>query len=73
MIFSVLPDMSLLTTCSYAWGALADRKGRKTVLIVSNVLIGIFSVAFGFSVNFPMAVGLRFAAGLCNGGNYERR
>ena len=49
------------------WGALADRKGRKAVLIVSNVLIGLLTVAFGFSVNFPMAVLLRFATGLSNG------
>ena len=59
-------------TCSYPWGALADRKGRKSVLIVSNVLMGVFSVAFGFSVNFTMAVLLRFVSGLSNGRYCEK-
>ena len=64
-IQNVLFPMFLL--CSYVWGAIADRKGRKPVLLVSILLTGISSLAFGFSVNFPMAVILRFLSGLANG------
>ena len=70
--YIILLDIPLLASCSYPWGALADRKGRKSVLIVSNVLMAVFSVAFGFSVNFPMAVLLRFFTGLSNGGHREK-
>ncbi|CAI7992238.1 Protein ZINC INDUCED FACILITATOR-LIKE 1 [Geodia barretti] len=52
---------------SYAWGALADKKGRKPVVIVSCVLIGLSSAAFGFSVQIYMAVVFRFFVGLFNG------
>ena len=70
--YIILLDIPLLASCSYAWGALADRKGRKSVLIVSNVLMGVFAVSFGFSVNFPMAVLMRFFTGLSNGRHCEK-
>ena len=49
------------------WGAIADRKGRKPVIIVSNILIAISTIAFGFSVNFAMAVAMRVLMGFFNG------
>ena len=54
-------------TPSYAWGALADKKGRKPVVITSCVLIGLSSAAFGFSVQIYMAVVFRFFVGLFYG------
>ena len=56
-----------MTSSSYVWGAVADRKGRKPVIITSCLLLGLFSAAFGFSVNFAMAVLFRLAVGLTNG------
>ena len=53
--------------CSYVWGAVADRKGRKPVIIASCLLLGLSSAAFGFSVHFAMAVIFRFGVGLMNG------
>ena len=53
--------------CSYVWGAVADRKGRKPVIIASCLLLGLSSAAFGFSVHFAMAVVFRFGVGLMNG------
>ena len=60
-------------TSSYVWGAVADRKGRKPVIITSCLLLGLFSAAFGFSVNFAMAVLFRLAVGLTNGKQYNVR
>ena len=56
-----------MVSSSYVWGAVADRKGRKPVIITSCLLLGLFSAAFGFSVNFAMAVLFRLAVGLTNG------
>ncbi|XP_071094091.1 uncharacterized protein [Haliotis cracherodii] len=52
---------------SFFWGWLSDVKGRKVVLLLTLAGNGIFSLLFGFSVNLPMAMILRFLAGLCNG------
>ncbi len=52
---------------SYVWGALADWKGRKPVVIASIVLTGLSAFVFGFSINYEMALILRLAAGLSNG------
>ena len=54
-------------TYSYVWGALADKKGRKPVVIMSCLLIGLASAAFGFSVKLYMAIIFRFLVGLFNG------
>ncbi len=53
--------------CSYFWGALSDRKGRKLVLVVSSICMAVCILAFGFSINFAMAVALRFINGLLDG------
>ncbi|XP_067670679.1 uncharacterized protein [Haliotis asinina] len=52
---------------SFFWGWLSDVKGRKVVLLLTIAGNGIFSLIFGFSVNLPMAMFLRFMSGLCNG------
>ena len=52
---------------SYVWGAIADSKGRKVVLITSGVLSGLSSGAFGLSTSYPMAIATRFLLGLFNG------
>ena len=62
-----------MTSSSYVWGAVADRKGRKPVIITSCLLLGLFSAAFGFSVNFAMAVLFRLAVGLANGKHCDFR
>ena len=49
------------------WGAIADSKGRKVVLITSGVLSGLSSGAFGLSTSYPMAIATRFLLGLFNG------
>jgi MFS family permease len=52
---------------SYVWGSIADNIGRKPVVVISILLTGLASGAFGFSVTFEMAVFLRFLVGLFNG------
>ena len=46
---------------------LSDSWGRRPVLIISTILLGLSSLSFGFSVNFAMAVCTRFMVGLTNG------
>ena len=53
--------------CSYFWGVVADKKGRKPVIVWSGILTSIFVLAFGFSVNLPMAAITRFLVGFFNG------
>eukprot|EP00980_Cylindrotheca_fusiformis_P021639 scaffold8505_cov130-Cylindrotheca_fusiformis.AAC.5 len=48
---------------SYVWGRLADIYGRKFVLIASLVASAFFSLLFGCSVTFAMAVVMRFFMG----------
>ena len=52
---------------SYAWGCAADKFGRRPVLMIGCLSIAVFSVMFGFSVNFTMALISRFLLGLFNG------
>ncbi|KAL5016316.1 hypothetical protein ScPMuIL_005905 [Solemya velum] len=51
---------------SYFWGWLADRKGRRTIIIVTVFGNAVFSLAFGFSQSFAMAVVFRVLAGAVN-------
>ena len=53
--------------CSYFWGALADHKGRKPVIIISGIFMALASLSFGFSVNLAMAIISRFLTGFFNG------
>ena len=48
---------------SVFWGRMSDRIGRKPVLYVGCFSIIIFSILFGFSVNFWMALFTRFLLG----------
>ncbi|KAL2465852.1 Protein ZINC INDUCED FACILITATOR-LIKE 1 [Abeliophyllum distichum] len=51
---------------SLLWGLVADKYGRKPVIIIGTVTVVIFNTLFGLSVNFWMAVTTRFLLGsLC--------
>ena len=45
---------------------MADRVGRKPVIVVSSVFVALCTLMFGFSVNYAMAVSARFLSGLSN-------
>ena len=50
------------------FGPLADRFGRKTLLIVAAVLIGIFTILTALATSVPMLIAFRVLAGLGLGG-----
>lgn len=52
---------------SYSWGKVADRYGRKFVVISSLVMSLVFSILFGISPTFSCALLWRFFLGLGNG------
>ncbi|XP_057457735.1 protein ZINC INDUCED FACILITATOR-LIKE 1-like [Lotus japonicus] len=52
---------------SVLWGIIADRYGRKPVIISGIISVIIFSTLFGLSTNFWMAVFMRFVLGSLNG------
>ncbi|KAB2627263.1 protein ZINC INDUCED FACILITATOR-LIKE 1-like [Pyrus ussuriensis x Pyrus communis] len=52
---------------SILWGMVADRYGRKPVIIIGTVAVVIFNTLFGLSVNFWMAISTRFLLGSLNG------
>ncbi|XVE68613.1 hypothetical protein DITRI_Ditri09bG0082400 [Diplodiscus trichospermus] len=52
---------------SVVWGIIADRYGRKPVIIIGTITVVIFNTLFGLSVNFWMAVITRFLLGSLNG------
>ena len=64
---SCLPHPYPSHLSSYVWGAVADVKGRKPVVMLSCLLIGLCSAAFGFSIHLSMAIVFRFGVGLFNG------
>ncbi|KAL8162034.1 hypothetical protein V2J09_013523 [Rumex salicifolius] len=49
------------------WGVIADRYGRKPVIIMGTIAVIVFNVLFGLSVNFWMAIVTRFLLGGLNG------
>ncbi|XWS75338.1 hypothetical protein CRYUN_Cryun01aG0077900 [Craigia yunnanensis] len=51
---------------SVLWGIVADRYGRKPVIIMGTITVVIFNTLFGLSVNFWMAVITRFLLGSLN-------
>lgn len=51
---------------SFHWGYISDITGRKPVTLFACISIVILSLAFGFSVNFWMALFTRFLLGLLN-------
>ncbi|OMO95200.1 Major facilitator superfamily [Corchorus capsularis] len=52
---------------SVLWGLVADRYGRKPVIIMGTISVVIFNTLFGLSVNFWMAIITRFLLGSLNG------
>ncbi|KAI5058657.1 hypothetical protein GOP47_0026827 [Adiantum capillus-veneris] len=52
---------------STIWGVIADRYGRKPVILIGTASIIIFNTMFGFSTNFWVALTTRFLLGICNG------
>ncbi|XP_062077131.1 probable peptide/nitrate transporter At3g43790 isoform X2 [Humulus lupulus] len=51
---------------SLFWGVIADRYGRKPVIIFGTIAVLIFNTLFGLSTSFWMAVSMRFLQGcLC--------
>ena len=52
---------------SYPWGVLADVYGRRFVLLSSLTLSAVFSLLFGMSQSFAVAMSTRFILGLTNG------
>ena len=52
------------TVTSLIWGRITDTWGRKPVLLLGIFCTMVLSLAFGFSVNYGMAIALRFAIGL---------
>ncbi|OQU78630.1 hypothetical protein SORBI_3008G015800 [Sorghum bicolor] len=52
---------------STAWGMIADRIGRKPVIILSIISTLLFNTLFGLSVNYWMAIATRFLLGSLNG------
>ncbi|PSS11709.1 Protein ZINC INDUCED FACILITATOR-LIKE like [Actinidia chinensis var. chinensis] len=52
---------------SVLWGMIADRYGRKPVIIIGSAAVVIFNALFGLSVNYWMAIWTRFLLGSLNG------
>ncbi|KAG6420144.1 hypothetical protein SASPL_116663 [Salvia splendens] len=52
---------------STLWGVIADRYGRKPVIIIGCASVVVFNTLFGLSVNFGMAIITRFLLGSMNG------
>ncbi|KAK4485624.1 hypothetical protein RD792_008267 [Penstemon davidsonii] len=51
---------------SLLWGLLADKYGRRPIIIFGAIIVVIFNTLFGVSVNFWMALSTRFLLGsLC--------
>lgn len=46
---------------------MADFKGRKPVMIITTSSAAVFTLMFGFSVNYPMAIVARILTGFTNG------
>ncbi|XP_052187620.1 probable peptide/nitrate transporter At3g43790 isoform X6 [Diospyros lotus] len=51
---------------SVLWGILADRYGRKPIVLVGTLSVFIFNTLFGLSTNFWMALSMRFLLGCFN-------
>ncbi|ESW05557.1 hypothetical protein PHAVU_011G189500 [Phaseolus vulgaris] len=52
---------------SLLWGALADRIGRKPIILAGIIAVVIFNTLFGLSTSFWMAIVTRFLLGSFNG------
>ncbi|XP_058079219.1 protein ZINC INDUCED FACILITATOR 1-like [Magnolia sinica] len=52
---------------SVFWGIMADRYGRKPIIIIGTVSVVVFNTLFGLSTSFWMAISMRFLLGCFNG------
>ncbi|KAG0463835.1 hypothetical protein HPP92_019904 [Vanilla planifolia] len=52
---------------SVLWGIVADRYGRKPVIVIGIVTVVIFNTLFGLSTSYWMAIVTRFLLGCLNG------
>ncbi|XP_077241543.1 protein ZINC INDUCED FACILITATOR-LIKE 1-like isoform X2 [Tasmannia lanceolata] len=52
---------------SVFWGVIADRYGRKPVIMIGTISVVLFNTLFGLSTSFWMALSTRFLLGSCNG------
>ncbi|XP_042029522.1 protein ZINC INDUCED FACILITATOR-LIKE 1-like [Salvia splendens] len=52
---------------SALWGIIADRYGRKPVIIIGCATVVVFNTLFGLSINYWMAITTRFLLGSLNG------
>ncbi|KAK6934035.1 Major facilitator superfamily, partial [Dillenia turbinata] len=52
---------------SVFWGIVADRYGRKPVIVIGISTVVIFNTLFGLSTSFWMALSMRFLLGILNG------
>lgn len=52
---------------SFCWGVVADKWGRKPVIIIGLLSVVIFNTLFGLSMNYWMAISTRFLLGALNG------
>lgn len=52
---------------SVFWGMVADRYGRKPVILIGTITVVIFNTLLGLSLNFWMALTTRFLLGSLNG------
>ncbi|XP_047974312.1 protein ZINC INDUCED FACILITATOR-LIKE 1-like isoform X1 [Salvia hispanica] len=52
---------------SALWGVIADRYGRKPVIIIGCATVVVFNTLFGLSINYWMAITTRFLLGSLNG------
>ncbi|KAL7719195.1 Major facilitator superfamily (MFS) profile domain-containing protein [Entamoeba marina] len=64
-LVTAFPIAQLLT--SFIIGSLSDVVGRRPVLLVGTVGIGICNLLFGFSFNFSFVYIMRFLCGMLNG------
>jgi MFS family permease len=58
---------------SFLWGRFSDVHGRKPVVVYAMISVAVFSVCFGFSINYAWALGTRFLAGATNGACAKKR
>ncbi|KAJ6802808.1 protein ZINC INDUCED FACILITATOR-LIKE 1-like isoform X2 [Iris pallida] len=52
---------------SVLWGIVADRYGRKPVMVIGTISVIIFNTLFGLSTSYWMAIASRFLLGVFNG------
>ena len=67
----VIKQMSPFPFCSYFWGWLADKFGRRPIVVVSLSLLFAGMLGFGLSLSLYTAIVTRFWCGLNSGMSYN--